>query len=111
MSIAWTCAAPLRASCTVSSPLPDPMSRQRWWAPTPSRYRYFQMRKLPWVGMNTPSSTSISGMSSGNISRPRGSAQDGGSRRLPFAAPFSVVSTAGPLVARAWCRPAPPAPP
>ena len=97
MSMAWTWAAPLRASWTVSSPLPDPMSRQRWWAPTPSRYRYFQMRKLPWVGTNTPSSTSISGMSSGNISRPRGSAHDGGSRRLPLL-PFSVVRTAG----RSW---------
>ena len=98
MSMAWTCAAPLRASCTVSSPLPDPMSRQRWWAPTPSRYRYFQIRKLPWVGTNTPSSTSISGTSSGNISRPRGSAHDGASRRLPFGAVLRRRH-GGPLVA------------
>ena len=33
MSIARTCDAPLSASWTPSSPVPQPMSRQRWWAP------------------------------------------------------------------------------
>ena len=102
MSIACTCAAPLRASWTVNSPVPQPMSRQRWCAPMPSRYRYFHIRKLPWVGANTPGSTVRSGKSSGNraarASRPTVSRARACARLARSAARRRRASASG----RAW---------
>ena len=73
MSIACTCSAPLRASSMASIPVPQPMSRQRLPSPMWFWKRYFQTRKLPWVGTKTPGSQTISGISSGYRRRPRSS--------------------------------------
>ena len=63
--------------------------------------RYFQTRKLPWVGTKTPGSHTISGISSGYRRRPRSSLQgraDGSRDRpraiAPLPAPLAASATA-----------------
>ena len=59
-----------------SSPLPQPTSRQRWPAPTCSRNRWRQTRKLPCVGTKTPGvADRCRGTAAGRASRPRASVQ------------------------------------
>ena len=74
MSIACTCSAPLRASWIASSPVPQPMSRQRRPCAEPLAGTGASTRRsCPGSGRRRRARTTISGISSGNSRRPAAS--------------------------------------